>query len=344
VSRVIQETADAVSVALEVPEELRESFAYRAGQFVTFRVEIDGQQHLRSYSMSSSPEVDEEFRVTVKRVPEGVVSTWLTRSLAEGDVLQSTCPAGVFTLGAGSGDIVGFAGGSGITPIFSLIKTALATTSRRVRLLYANRDAPATIFRAELAALAERYGERFELISHFDVDQGFVDADEVRPHLSGGPDTEYYICGPTAFMDLVEASLKAGGVTGDRIHIERFGPAGPTEEPVEQPPGTVGDAAKPAATSAATQVTIELDGRTATGQHRPGTTILQTARSMGLNPPYSCEAGDCATCMAKLTDGAATMHANNALFDDEVEGGWVLTCQAVPTTSTIHVVYGYEED
>jgi len=347
VSRVIEETDEAISVALEVPEELRDSFEYRAGQFVTFQVQIDGQQHLRSYSMSSSPEVDDEFRITVKRVPEGVVSTWLTRSLAEGDVLQSTCPAGVFTLGTGSGDIVGFAGGSGITPIFSLIKTALATTSRRVRLLYANRDAPATIFRAELDALAQQHGDRFEVVHHFDVDEGFVDDDEVRPYVSGGPETDYYICGPTPFMDLVESTLQSGGVGADRIHIERFGPAALPEEPTDALAGTVGDtggASGPAEASAATQVTIELDGRTATGQHRPGTTILQTARSMGLTPPYSCEAGDCATCMAKLTEGAATMHANNALFDDEVEGGWVLTCQAVPTTPTIHVIYGYEED
>src|SRR3954454_12791112 len=209
VSRVVSETDDAVSVALEIPEELGASFAYRAGQFVTFRLEIEGQQHLRSYSMSSSPEVDDEFRVTVKRVPEGVVSTWLTRSLTVGDVLQSTCPAGVFTLGTGSGDIVGFAGGSGVTPIFSLIKTALATTSRRVRLLYANRDAAATIFRAELDALAERYRDRFELVHHFDVDRGFVDADEVRPYVSGGRETDYYVCGPTPFMDLVESTLEA---------------------------------------------------------------------------------------------------------------------------------------
>ena len=249
----------------------------------------------------------------------------------------------------GRGDIVGFAGGSGITPIFSLIKTALATTSRRVRLLYANRDAPATIFRTELDALAERYGDRLEVAHHFDVDAGFVDAEEVRPWTSGGPETDYYICGPTPFMDLVEATLEAGGVAGERIHIERFGPAVVPEEATAAAEDTVAagssdEASGSGAPAAATQVTIELDGRTSTGQHRAGTTILQTARSMGLTPPYSCEAGDCATCMAKLTDGAATMHANNALFDDEVEGGWVLTCQAVPTTPTIHVVYGYEED
>jgi 3-ketosteroid 9alpha-monooxygenase subunit B len=342
VSRLIQETEDAVSVALRVPEELRASFAYRAGQFVTFRVQIDGQQHLRSYSMSSCPEVDDEFRVTVKRVPEGVVSTWLTSSLAEGDELQSTCPAGVFTLGTGSGDIVGFAGGSGITPIYSLIKSALATTSRPVRLLYANRDAPATIFRSELDALAEQYGDRLEVVHHFDVDQGFVDADEVRSYLAN-PGTDYYICGPTPFMDLVEATLEAGGVTGDRIHIERFGPVAAPEEASEPPKGTVAASSESPAAKVS-QVTIELDGRTETGQHRPGTTILQTARSLGMSPPFSCEAGDCATCMAKLTEGEVTMHANNALFDDEVEGGWILTCQAVPTTPTVHVIYGYEED
>jgi ferredoxin-NADP reductase len=278
--------------------------------------------------------VDDEFRITVKRVPGGVVSTWLTEQVAEGDVLDTTCPAGVFTLGAGTGDIIGYAGGSGITPVFSLIKAALATTDRRIRLLYANREAEATIFRAELDALAAQHPDRLEVVHHLDTDSGFVEAGQIAPYADAAAD--HYICGPTPFMDLVESTLAAHAVTAEQIHIERFGPAVELAAPE---PETGSDATA----SNGTRITIELDGRTESATHRPGTTILQTARSMGMSPPFSCEAGDCATCMAKLTEGEADMFVNNALFEDEVEGGWVLTCQAVPKGPTVHVVYGYEE-
>jgi 3-ketosteroid 9alpha-monooxygenase subunit B len=339
VHRVIEETGDAVSVELEVPEDLRDAFQYQSGQFLTFRLKIDGQQVLRSYSMSSSPAVDTNLQVTVKRVDGGVVSTWMTGSLSAGDLVEVTLPAGVFTLGSSDGPIVAFAGGSGITPVYSLIKTAMATTSRPVKLLYANRDRDATIFRDELDALAEKYGDRLELLHHWDADSGFANAEIIGTHTghaTSAPlaDADYYICGPAPFMDLVEATLHGHDVAADRIHIERFTPVAPVEPP---------EIAAEEAAAGPSQVTIELDGKTETAAHRAGTTILQTARSMGLIPPYSCEAGDCATCMAKMVEGTADMFANNALMDDEVEDGWILTCQAVPTSPTIHVIYGYEE-
>ncbi len=334
VGRIIAETPDAVSIALEVPPELAGSFRYQAGQFVTFRLAIDGRQQLRSYSMSSSPDVDSEFVVTVKRVPGGVVSTWLTEALAVGAVIDTTRPAGVFTLRAdrsGDSEIVAFAGGSGITPVFSLLKTALAKTSRRVRLFYANRDLESVIFREQLDELSARYGDRLQVVHHLDIDRGLVQAKDLHPHVNENAD--YYICGPGPFMDLVESTLHDQEVGADRIHIERFTPAAALEASTTEP--------APDDASAGKQITITLNGKTQTAQHRPGTTVLQTARSMGMAPPFSCEAGDCATCMAKVLDGAADMFVNNALLDDEVAEGWILTCQAVPTTPSISVEYGY---
>lgn len=330
VDRVVQETDDASSFVLDIPGELHEAFAYQAGQFLTFRVQIGGQTHLRSYSMSSSPDVGDQLQVTVKRVPGGVVSNWMIDTLAAGDVVEVTFPAGVFCLGPDDRDVVAFSGGSGVTPVFSILKTALAATSRRVHLLYANRDRDSVIFGAALDGLGARHPDRLEVTHHLDVEQGFVDAGAVRAVTTDAADAEYFICGPGPFMDIVEGTLLDDGIDEGRIHIERF-------TPLEPPPAPV-TTAEPSAT----RVTIELDGRTDTADHRDGTTILQTARQMGMAPPFSCESGSCATCMAKLVEGEVAMHVNNALTDDEVADGWVLTCQSVPTSPSVRVIYGYE--
>ena len=332
VARVVPETAESASFVLDVPDELRDAYAYEAGQFLTFRVPVDGQQHLRSYSMSSSPGVDAELQVTVKRVPGGLVSNAMIDNLAPGDLVEATRPAGVFCLGDGDGDVVAFAAGSGITPVYSVVKAALATTDRRVRLLYANRDRDSVIFGAALDALAAQYPDRLAVVHRLDVEQGFVDDAAVAPFADAAAAADVYVCGPMPFMDIVEGALLARGVDPARIRIERFDPAPPPAAPEAT-----------AVATGATRVTIELDGRTGTIDHHPGTTILQTARELGLAAPFSCEAGNCATCMARLVEGAVTMYTNNALTDDEVADGWVLTCQSVPTTATVHVVYGYGE-
>jgi len=331
VRAVEPETDEAVTVVLDVTEDLREAYRYDAGQFVTFRVWIDGRPHLRSYSMSSAPVADPDLRVTVKRVPGGLVSNWLNDALAPGAVLEATPPAGVFCLGPCDGDVVAFSAGSGITPVISIIKEALATTSRRVHLLYANREPDAVIFRTELARLEERWPGRLRVVHHFDVDRGFVDAEEVRVFSAPASGAEYYVCGPGPFMDVVEQALHEAGVGDGHIHIERFTPSEAPAPPVEPEE------------AAAARVTIELGGRAGTVEHRPGTTILQTARQMGMAPPFSCESGSCATCMAKLVQGSVVMHVNNALTHAEVEDGWVLTCQAVPTTPSVRIIYDPEE-
>jgi ferredoxin-NADP reductase len=331
---VVRETADASSFVLDVPADLRPAFAYEAGQFCNFRVWVHGRPHVRCYSMSSAPAVDPELRVTVKRAPDGVVSNWMNDHLAPGDVLEVARPMGFFRLGPGAGEVVLFSAGSGITPVLSLLKTALATTSRPVRLLYANRDHDAVIFRSELDALRADHGGRFSLTHHLDVAQGLVGPDAVRGFVDGSHDARYFVCGPAPFMEVVETTLLTDGVGADRIHIERFTPEQRLPEvevePAVDPPGSP-------------RVTVELDGRTEATDHRSGTTILQTARQLGMSPPFSCESGSCATCMARLLEGTASMRVNNALTDDEVADGWVLTCQAVPTSSLVRVAYGYED-
>ena len=328
VARVISETADASSFVLDVPDALCSTFAYDAGQFCDVRVEVNGQEYIRCYSMSSAPALGEPMQVTVKRVADGIVSNWMIDHLREGDVIDVAAPAGFFRL-TGDHDLVAFGAGSGITPIFSLMKTALACTSRRVQLLYANRDRESVIFGDEIKALAGAHRDRFDVVHHLDVEHGFVDATAVRT--AAASHAEFYICGPTPFMDIVEQTLLVDGVDPSRIHIERFTPLEPAAAPPTERSASNG-----------ARVTIELDGRTDVADHRPGTTILQTARQLGMAPPSSCESGSCATCMARVVEGAASMHVNNALTPDEVEEGWVLTCQAVPTTPAVHVIYGYD--
>jgi 3-ketosteroid 9alpha-monooxygenase subunit B len=346
VREVVHETSDARSFVLEVPDELRAGFAYRAGQFVTVRVHLEGSSLLRCYSMSSAPEVDDALAVTVKRVPGGAVSNWLVDQIRAGDELEVTFPAGTFQLTGSTDELIAFAAGSGITPIMSLVRSALATSDRAVRVLYANRDRESTIFAKELDRLVHDAAGRLQVEHRWDVEHGFVDPTVVRTFLgdtSGASDV--YVCGPTPFMDVVESSLLDRGVDPTRIHIERFGPPRDPLVPGDTGEDTVDASDTPEADGTAPPprtVVVEIDGRSGTAEYREGTTVLQTARQLGLDPPYSCEAGSCATCMARLVEGTVTMHVNDALTDAEVDEGWVLTCQSVPTSPTVHVVYGFD--
>ncbi len=341
IKRVIDETDDARSFVITVPCDLREAFRYRAGQFCTFRVRVGDDELLRSYSMSSAPETDPDLTVTVKRVPGGLVSNWFNDKVAEGDLVEITRPAGVFCVRAGNRPLMAFCGGSGVTPVISIAKSVLATTVRPVSLLYANRDPGSVIFREDLQSLEARYPGRFNVRHHLDSDAGFMDRLAIADFVADGTDGDFYICGPGPFMDLVERTLDAIGVDADRIAIERFTTG---SEPAKESPVAAqsepSEPSEPAAGPGTTEtVTLILGGKTNTVAYRAGDTILETARRGGLQPPFSCEAGDCATCMAFLREGSATMRANNALTADEVAEGWVLTCQALPAGASVTVEY-----
>lgn len=333
VTSVVDETADAVSFVIEPPDDHATAFSYEAGQFVTVRVTIDGAVHHRSYSMSSSPAVDADLRITVKRVPGGLVSNWLIDHIGVGHRLTVSAPSGGFVASRDRSEIVAFAAGSGITPVFSIITTALSTTTRAVRLLYANKDGDAAIFRDELDDLVRDHSDRLTVEHHFDDDLGYVTARRVQSFTGGaGPDAEHFVCGPAGFMRVVEDALADLGVSGP-VHVERFAPD-ISDEPRDV---TLSDDHFGSAT--AVELTISCGGRTVTVDPRSGHTILQSARAAGLRPPSSCETGSCATCMAMVVDGSVEMRHNEVLTDEEVAEGWVVTCQALPASPSVRVVY-----
>lgn len=336
---VVEETADTRTFVMDVPETLADLYHYEPGQFCTVRANIGGDDVMRCYSMSSAPAIDDRLAVTVKRVPGGVMSNWLHDHVAAGDELEMMPPAGVFCEHPGDdGPIVAFCGGSGVTPVFSIVKQALHRGTRPVRLFYANRDEASVIFRAAIDELAAAHRDRLTVHHHLDAQAGYVSADDVTSFLAdaGAGDAHVFICGPTPFMDLVEEGAAAAGVPADRIAIERFLnatidlPGDPDDEPADD---------EPSADAGPTQLTITIKRKRHVLEHVPGDTVLDAARRASLNPPYSCEQGNCATCMALVTTGSVTMRVNNALTPDEVAEGWVLTCQSLPLGPEVAVEY-----
>jgi ferredoxin-NADP reductase len=322
---VIDETAETRSFVLDVPADLADKYAYVAGQYCTFRATIDGDSVVRCYSMSSAPEVGDPLMTTVKRVPSGRMSNWMNDALAAGDTIEVMPPAGLFVLHDTDAPIVAFAGGSGITPVLSIIKSALATTERPILLVYANRSTDAVIFADELERLAVASAGRFTIHHHLDDERGFLDAEACAALLGEWAHADFYVCGPGPYMDTVEAGLAIRGVAPHQVFIERF--VVPDDAPATEP-GAIPES-----------LVIRLEGRKHTVAYQGGDTILETARRGGLSPPYSCESGSCATCMAHLDEGAVRMRVNNALTPEEVDEGWILTCQSLPTSTTIAVDY-----
>jgi ferredoxin-NADP reductase len=327
VARVVAETVDARTFVLAPHDG---PFTYQAGQFCTFRVSVNGRSLLRSYSMSSAPEIDTEFMTTVKRVPGGAVSNWLIDNVAEGDEVELTRPAGFFCLRPGDGPVLGFSGGSGITPILSLVKSALASTDRPVRLLCADRDRTVAIFTGVLADLTLGYPGRLTVVRHYDEQSGYLDAAAVREFVGADGAGDSYVCGPEPFMDLVAAALPGPG----RVFTERFGGGGGGAPP-PAPPLPV--PAQPSTVEGT--VTIILGGKRVSVPRRPDETLLESARRAGLTPPFNCEAGNCATCMARLVEGTVTMRVNDVLTDEDLADGYVLTCQGVPESPNVTVRY-----
>ena len=326
VTRIIKETADSRTYVL-APEE--QPFSYRAGQFCTFRVTVDGEELYRSYSMSSAPEIDTELTTTVKRVTGGKVSNWLVDNVVEGDELTMTRAAGTFVLSSTSEPLLAFAGGSGVTPILSLAKSALASTDRTVRILCADRDRGSVIFDAALDDLIQRYPGRLSVERNLDDERGLLDSAGVEKFVGGDTSADCYICGPAGFMAVVRSALPDTA----NILIEDFDASPPVKAPAPEVSEAAGDV------DSGGTVNIRIDRKKASVPQVPGETLLESARRAGLSPPFSCEAGNCGTCMAKLIEGKATMRTNDVLEEDEIADGYILTCQAVPDTPSITVLY-----
>lgn len=342
VREVRADTDDAVVVTFEVPAAERETFRFAPGQYLTLR--RPGDDLRRSYSICAA--ADEPLRVGVRRVPGGAFSGWLHAELKAGDTLEAMEPQGRFgaALARRPHHVLALAGGSGITPILSIVKTLLASdAAARCTLLYGNRNAASTMFKEELEDLKNRYLTRLAVHPVFSrevVDAplgvGRLDAARIATflRLAGGAESvdEAFVCGPHAMNDEAEAALQAAGLASERIHVERFGiPPSAADATLHAP--RAGDA------TTAT-ITIVRDGLTReVGFTAADESILAAAARAGLDVPYSCKSGVCATCRAKLLEGRVRMDRNFALEKSELDAGFVLTCQAHPLTERVVVSY-----
>lgn len=333
-AQVIDETPDARSFVLEVPAALQQRFAYRAGQFLTFRVPWEGGSLVRCYSLASCPVTEKSWKITVKRVEQGRVSNWFNDRLAPGDTLEVLPPTGRFVLREDAASLLLLSGGSGITPVISLLKSALATTAQRIRLVYANRDRNSIIFEEELAALAGTHSDRFELVHHLDSERGFLDLGAVAGHARGWEGAHCYVCGPGPFMDVVEEALRGLGVDPGRIFIERFDSSTDGELPgVGSPQQAAADASAPS------EILVHLNGQAHQVPWTPGQSILHAVLAAGLDAPFACEEGYCGSCAAKRVAGVVQMSVNDVFNEAEVAEGWILTCQARSCSGRCEVSY-----
>jgi ring-1,2-phenylacetyl-CoA epoxidase subunit PaaE len=347
VAEVKRETPDAVSVRLELPEHLRDTFVFRAGQHLTFRREIGDEEVRRNYSLCVSPS-EGMLKIGVKQIAGGAFSSWVNTALKAGDELEVMAPHGSFCWSFDAGarnEYVAFAGGSGITPILSLVKTALATEPQsRFTLFYGNRNSMGVMFLEEIAGLKDRYLDRLSVYHFLEEEEeeialfnGRLDrtkTDEILSSLVRVENVDaFFICGPGPMMDAIEEALLARKVEKPRILIERF-----TTGPMSAAQAA---AARELETKAAgLKMSVTLNGRRVQVAFDPEKhSILDNVRAAGLPAPFACKGGVCATCRAKVTAGEVQMKVNYGLSEQEIADGYVLTCQATPVTEGVALTY-----
>ena len=346
VREIVPETADANSIRFEVPPELRDAFAFKAGQHLTLRATIDGEEVRRNYSLCTAP-ADADWMVTVKRIGGGLFSNWVGDTLKPGDTVEVMVPHGSFTTDfdvANKRHLVAIAGGSGITPVMSMIKTLLREEPQsRFTLLYGNRDSSSVIFLEALAGLKDKHLGRLEIYHFLDAEEqdialfnGMLSRERLEDAIPAlVPDAAavdgWFICGPGPMMDAAEGALLDRNIPRERIHIERF--------TADRPPEAVAhEIAQLQSEAEGVSVAVTLDGRTRRVPFTAGN-ILDSARAAGMPAPFACKAGVCATCRARVTKGKVEMAARYGLTDDEVAEGYVLTCQSVPLGDGVAVDY-----
>ena len=354
ISKLQVETEDTVSVSFEVPAELKDAYKYTQGQYLTLKFNIDGSEHRRAYSMSSSP-IEKDITVTVKRVKGGLVSNHIHDNLKEGSSVEVMQPDGRFYSKLNPDhrkSYFMFAAGSGITPLMSIATTILEKEPQSsVSLLYGNRNEDSIIFEEKLKSYTDKYSGQFKLehiLSKPKVEKksglgglfkkakpswpgkiGRIGTQEIRNFLEDNKsiysDSVYFICGPGNMIDTVEAFLIQKGVEKSNIHTERFVVANKT----------AGTKPTMASTDGGSRVTYILNGEENSLTVPKGKTILTEMIDQKLEPPYSCTSGACSTCMAKMTSGKVKMEVCYALDDDEVAAGYILCCQAHAETEEV---------
>jgi 3-ketosteroid 9alpha-monooxygenase subunit B len=328
VREVIAETADAKSLVFEIPTEAAAAFQYRPGQFLTLRISHGGRHLLRCYSLASCPLLDEAPRVTVKRVADGRVSNWICDQIKPGDTIDVKPPAGHFSPRALDGEFLLFAGGSGITPIVSIIKSALLGGHGRMLLVYANRDERSVIFGDVLNALAAAYPTRLQVIHWLDSVQGLPSVAQLAEVARPWFHADCFVCGPEAFMECTLQALRGLEIPTPRIHVERF---------VSLPDEEDSAAAPAFESSGEVRLEVELDGQHYAIACSADEPLLDAMLRAGLRAPHSCRQGACATCMCTLEAGKVHLRRNRVLDKNDLAQGWILACQAIADTESVKV-------
>jgi ring-1,2-phenylacetyl-CoA epoxidase subunit PaaE len=348
VASITRETRDAVALSFTVPASLEQAFRFVQGQHLTLRADIAGQDLRRSYSICSAVH-DGDLRIAVKKAPGGTFSTWVNEQVRAGHVIEVMPPMGHFNVPldpANRKHYVGFAAGSGITPLLSIIKTTLAAEPQsRFTLFYGNRSSAAVIFKEQLSDLKDRYLERLNLVyvmsrepQDIAILNGRIDAQKADALLAHWVDLDdvdtAFVCGPDGMMQAVSQALQARGFPKARIKIELFAASIPKHEhkvPEEPAPG-----------QKECTVTVIIDGAERQYTLEKGKeNILDAALRQGIELPYSCKGGVCSTCRAKLVEGEVDMDVNFALEDYEVARGFILCCQSYPVTDKVVVDYDH---
>ena len=324
IAGIIQETPDTRSFIFEIPQGLAEVFRYRAGQFLTFEIPYQEMRIKRCYSLSSSPENDPWPKVTVKRVDDGRVSNWFNDELKVGDTIAVQPPEGRFVLHPESNErpLFLFGGGSGITPVLSLLKSALTTTQRKVKLVYANRDPQSIIFKDELDRWLASHPERLTVVHHLDSERGFLGVRDIQRLIKGSEDAEFYVCGPGPYMNAIEKAFEASGIDSSNTKFERF------VSPLDADRRPADDSAPIDPSAVPSEFTMILEGSTHKVPYKAGLSLLDAAVEAGHKPPSSCEDGYCGCCMAMKKSGQVHMAQHEALTEDDLKKNWILPCQA----------------
>ena len=338
IKEIINETVNAVSILFEVPSDLKKTFAFTAGQYVTIRTTINTQVIRRAYSICAS-EKSGELKIAIKAIAEGVFSNHATRNLKAGDKLEVAPPEGNFTLETNASNLknyLAFVAGSGITPVLSMLKTVLENEPKSTfTLVYGNKTVADTLFKNELDTLAKKFIARLNLKYVYSNEtisgalEGRIDKSKtnyiVREKFNHLTFDEVFLCGPEEMIDTVSHTLTEDGFLKENIHNELFFSS------VEKTAVSNNEGVS--------EITVLVDDEETTFTMDKKDTILAAALRNHVDAPYSCQGGVCSSCMAKVTEGHAVMSSNSILTDSEIEEGFILTCQAHPTTATIAIDY-----
>ncbi|SEP34963.1 ferredoxin--NADP reductase [Amycolatopsis saalfeldensis] len=332
VAEVVRETEDARSIVFEVPPEHAAAFAYAPGQFLTLRIPSERTGSVaRCYSLSSAPH-EGRVQVTVKRTEGGYGSNWVCDELRAGSAIDVLAPSGVFCPASLDGDFLLFAAGSGITPVISILKSALERGRGRVVLVYANRDEKSVIFARALAELGARYPERLVVLHWLESLQGLPRPEQLRELVRPYAGHEAFLCGPAPFMAAAKTALTELNVPRERVHVEKF-------QSLTGNPFEAGTPEPEAVDAGTTQLTVSLDGETRQVTWPRQRKLLDHLLAEGLDAPYSCREGQCSACACRLVAGEVKMLNNEVLDAEDIADGIVLACQSVPLTDEVSISY-----